>query len=158
MSARRIIPLGASQRRCRIWKGQTDGKHFERSDGERLKTRYLNKEQLMSGRHDPEDIPEVRPVYRSPSPDLGDDAAVRMLLPVGRSGWAIVSGYLGLVSVLCLPAPFALLTGILAIRDMRRNPKLHGMGRAVFGIIMGSLGTIGLLFGLFGLIASRFAK
>ena len=68
-----------------------------------------------------------------------------MLLPVGRSLWAIVAGYLGLISVLLVPAPFALITGIIAIRDMRRNPKLRGMGRAVFGIVMGSLGTIGLL-------------
>jgi len=28
---------------------------------------------------------------------------------------------------------------------MRRNPKLHGMGRAIFGIVMGSLGTLGLI-------------
>ena len=28
---------------------------------------------------------------------------------------------------------------------MSRNPKKHGMGRAVFGIVMGTLGTIGLI-------------
>jgi hypothetical protein len=76
---------------------------------------------------------------------MGDDAGMRMLLPVGRSLWAIASGYLGLISVLLVPAPFALLTGILALRAMRRDPKLHGMGRAIFGIVMGSLGTIALL-------------
>jgi hypothetical protein len=77
---------------------------------------------------------------------------MRLLLPVGRSGWAIAAGYLGLISVLCIPAPLALLAGILAIRDMRRNPKLHGMGRAVFGIVMGTLGTIFLLIGLAGVV------
>jgi hypothetical protein len=77
--------------------------------------------------------------------DIGDDPAMRMLLPVGRSGWAIASGYLGLLSVLCLPAPFALFTGIMAIREIRRNPKKHGMGRAIFGIVMGSLGMLGLV-------------
>jgi len=82
--------------------------------------------------------------FRKP-PELGDDPAIRMLLPVGRSGWAIAAGYLGLISVLCIPAPFALLTGILAIRAMNRNPKKHGMGRAVFGIVMGTLGTLGLV-------------
>jgi Domain of unknown function (DUF4190) len=85
-----------------------------------------------------------KPPVRYTPPDLGADAGMRMLLPVGRSIWAIVAGYLGLISVLLVPAPFALLTGILAIRAMRRNPKLHGMGRAIFGIVMGSLGTIGL--------------
>ena len=76
---------------------------------------------------------------------IEDDPGMRMLLPVGRSSWAIVSGYLGLISVLCIPAPFAILTGILAIRDMRRDPKLHGMGRAIFGIVMGGLGSLVLL-------------
>lgn len=70
---------------------------------------------------------------------------MRMLLPVGRSGWAIAAGYLGLFSVLLLPAPIALLVSLLAIRDISRsatgpNPK-HGMGRAIFGLIMGALGT-----------------
>jgi hypothetical protein len=68
-----------------------------------------------------------------------------MLLPIGRSGWAIASGYLGLFSVLFVPAPFALLTGILAVVDIRKHSEKHGMGRAVFGIVMGALGTIGLM-------------
>ena len=59
-------------------------------------------------------------------------------------GWAIASGYLGLISVLLIPAPFAVLTGILAIMEMNRNPKKHGMGRAIFGLIMGALFTIAL--------------
>lgn len=74
----------------------------------------------------------------------------RFILPVGRSGWAIASGYLGLFSVLIIPAPFALLTGVLAIRAMRRDPKKHGMGRAVFGIVMGGLGTAILLLAVAG--------
>jgi hypothetical protein len=91
---------------------------------------------------DEEDYPDIR--RRRREPDLGEDAGIRMLLPVGRSGWAIAAGYLGLVSVLLVPAPFALLAGILAIREMRRDTKKHGMGRAVFGIIMGGLGTLAL--------------
>jgi hypothetical protein len=81
-----------------------------------------------------------------PSPvGLGNDAGMRYLLPVGRSGWAIAAGYLGLFSLVILPAPVALVISIVAIRDIRRssltpNPKF-GMGRAVFGLIMGLLGT-----------------
>jgi hypothetical protein len=67
---------------------------------------------------------------------------MRLLLPVGRSGWAIAAGYLALFSVLLIPAPLALIAGILAIREIKRNPKKHGMGRAVFAIFMGLLGTI----------------
>lgn len=64
-----------------------------------------------------------------------------MLLSVGRSGWAIAAGYLAFLSVLCVPAPFALIAGILAVREINRDPTAHGMGRAIFGIIMGGIGT-----------------
>jgi hypothetical protein len=77
-----------------------------------------------------------------PSSSLGDDPVMRAILPVGRAPRAIVAGYLGLFSILILPAPLALTTGILAVRDIRRNPRKHGMGRAIFGIVMGALGTI----------------
>src|SRR5690349_5544794 len=60
-------------------------------------------------------------------PALGEDATMRWLLPVGRSGWAIAAGYLGLLSVLMFPAPFGLICGILAIRDIRKDPRKHGM-------------------------------
>ena len=73
--------------------------------------------------------------------DLGDSAVARMLLPVGRSGLAIAAGYAGLFAFLVVPAPLALLLGILAVRDLKRNPTKHGMGRAVFGIVTGALGT-----------------
>ncbi|NTW29609.1 MAG: DUF4339 domain-containing protein [Coriobacteriia bacterium] len=68
---------------------------------------------------------------------LGDDRLLRAILPVGRSGWAIASGYLGLLSVLLVPAPFAIITGIVTIIDIRRHRGKHGMGRAIFGIVMG---------------------
>ncbi|HEX5476012.1 MAG TPA: zinc ribbon domain-containing protein [Vicinamibacterales bacterium] len=73
--------------------------------------------------------------------DIGDNAAMRMLLPVGRSGWAIAAGYAGLFALLVVPAPLALLLGIVAVRDLRKRPTKHGMGRAVFGIVMGGLGS-----------------
>lgn len=88
----------------------------------------------------PPPLPPRRPVP-PPQRDLGDDAAMRLLLPVGRSGWAIAAGYLGLFSLLGVFAPFALATGILAVFDIKRNPKKHGLGRAWFGIVMGALGT-----------------
>lgn len=75
---------------------------------------------------------------------------MRLLLPVGRSGWAIAAGYLGLLSVVILPAPFALIVSIIAIRHIgksRDTPhRLHGTGRAVFGLIMGGLGSLVLLY------------
>ena len=75
-----------------------------------------------------------------------DDPAIRLLLPVGRSTWAILAGYFGLVSVMFLPAPLALLFGILALRDIKAHPQKGGMGRAIFGVVMGALFTLLLLF------------
>jgi hypothetical protein len=71
--------------------------------------------------------------------DIGQNAGVRLLLPVGRSFLAIAAGYMGLFSLMILPAPFAIILGILAIIDIRRHPEKHGMGRAIFGIVMGIL-------------------
>jgi hypothetical protein len=80
-----------------------------------------------------------------PGADIGQDVGLRMLLPVGRSGWAIAAGYLGLLSFLVLPAPLALIVSIIAIRDIKKHPERHGMGRAIFGLIMGILGTLVVL-------------
>lgn len=92
-------------------------------------------------------FPNIPPV---PSRSIGNDAGMRMLLPVGRSLWAIASGYLALFSLLLIPAPLALITGILAVLDIKKNPGKHGMGRAIFGIVIGALGTCLLLFLLLG--------
>src|SRR5271169_1910996 len=76
---------------------------------------------------------------------LANDPLARVLLPVGRSGWAIAAGYLGLFSLLVVPAPLAIAAGLLALADMRRHPEKFGMGRAVFGLVMGALGTVALV-------------
>lgn len=80
---------------------------------------------------------------------MGDDVGMRLLLPVGRSVWAILAGYLGLLSVLGCPAPFALGCGIMALIDIKKNPQKHGLGRAWFGIIMGGLVTLLIVVMLF---------
>jgi hypothetical protein len=74
------------------------------------------------------------------------DALMRMILPVGRSGYAIAAGYLGLFSVLFVFAPFSILFGVLAISDIKKHPDKLGKGRAIFGIVMGVIFTIGLIF------------
>jgi hypothetical protein len=114
---------------------------------------HCNWEVFMDHHNEWDEIPESRSIPRQPG--LGDDPAMRMLLPVGLSGWAIAAGYLGLISVLCFPAPLALLTGILAIREISRNPKKHGMGRALLGIVMGSLGTVFLIITVVALLVSN---
>ena len=91
---------------------------------------------------------------RAPEADLGQDAGMRMLLPVGRSVWAIVAGYMALfIPIMCVTAPIALFCGIMALREIRRNPKLHGKGRAWFGIVAGAIGLVGLCFFVVALVA-----
>ena len=87
----------------------------------------------------------VPPLVRPMPPDLGEDAMVRMLIPVGRSGWAIAAGYAGLFAVLFFPAPIALVLGLVAIWDIRKHPKKHGLGRAIFGLVMGAVFTLLML-------------
>lgn len=75
------------------------------------------------------------------APDPMDNAAMRMVLPVGRSGWAIAAGYMGLFAFIPIFAPFALVLGIVAVLHVRAGENRHGMGRAIFAIIMGLLGS-----------------
>lgn len=72
---------------------------------------------------------------------LADDPAMRMVLPVGRSGLAIAAGYAGLFALLGIFAPVALVLGILALRDLSKHPEKLGRGRAWFGVIAGGLFT-----------------
>ncbi len=94
------------------------------------------------------------PAFRPP-PDIGDDPAIRMLIPVGRSGLAIAAGYAGLLALIPFLAPIALLLGILAVRDLKKHPDKHGMGQAIFGLVMGIIFT---LVPLFFLIAAAFVS
>lgn len=75
-----------------------------------------------------------------------EDAALRLIVPVGRSVWAIASGYLGLLSFLPLIGlvigMLAVFCGILAIVDINKHPEKHGLVRAWFGIVMGGLMAI----------------
>ena len=59
---------------------------------------------------------------------------------------AIAAGYLGLLSPICVCDPFALLFGILALGHIKKNPGTLGKGRAIFGIVMGSIFTLLILF------------
>jgi hypothetical protein len=94
------------------------------------------------------DSPPLAPPLSGPPPlpsMLANDPLARVLLPVGRSGWAIAARYLGLLSLLVAPAPLAIAAGLLALADMRRHPEKLGMGRAVIGLVMGALGTVALV-------------
>jgi hypothetical protein len=84
----------------------------------------------------------------APPPDVGDSAGMRLLLPVGRSGWAIAAGYAGLFAITGIAAPVALILGIVAVWDIKAHPGKHGMGRAIFGIVAGGLITALIAIGI----------
>lgn len=91
------------------------------------------------------------PLGFPPPPSMEDSAGMRMLLPVGRSGWAIAAGYLGLCSLAVFPAPIALIFSLVAVYDIRKSnasgqSKKYGMGRAIFGLIAGLIGTLLLVY------------
>src|SRR6476469_514520 len=80
------------------------------------------------------------PMGMAPPTPIGQDPGMRMLLPVGRSGWAIAAGYFGLFALVLLPAPLAIILSIIAIWDVHTHEDKHGMGRAIFGLVAGVLG------------------
>jgi hypothetical protein len=66
-----------------------------------------------------------------------------LVMPVDRPGTAIAAGYLGLLSffpLIGLPLGIGgVVTGMMALKQMGREPELRGRGRAWFGIVAGGL-------------------
>src|SRR5260370_12180745 len=89
-----------------------------------------------------------------PKRNASGGEAVKWLIRIGRSGWAVASGYLGLLA--CFPfvgfafGILAVITGILALRHTKMNPKMGGRGRAIFGIVAGAIAGLvnGVLVGV----------
>ena len=81
-----------------------------------------------------------------------------LLVPVNTSGWAIAAGWLGLLGMAggCL-APVALVCSVIALHDIHKHPGRQGMGRAVFGLAAGAVGTI-LFLMLLPTLAARFEQ
>lgn len=100
---------------------------------------------------DEEDWDEGERPRRRRRPEPETDPALKFVVPLNTSVLAIIAGYVGLVSVLCFPAPFALLLGILALQHLKKNPKLDGKGRAIFAVVMGAIFTVPLVIGLIGM-------
>ena len=69
-------------------------------------------------------------------------AVDRFIVPGGRPASAIAAGYLGLFSLLPFFGIFAIIVSLVAFRDLKQNPQLHGRGRAWFGLVMGIVTTV----------------
>lgn len=81
------------------------------------------------------------------------DANLVHVLPVGRSGWAIAAGYLGLFSIIPPVAYLGLGISIYAAVDLKRHPDKLGWGRVITGLVLCSLFTILWTVSLFALIS-----
>ena len=80
--------------------------------------------------------------HPAPPQALEDSAAIRALIPVGRTWQAIVAGYLGLVAIfIVFLGPVAIGFGVWGLRLGG-----HGKGRSVFGIVAGVWGTFWTLY------------
>lgn len=90
-----------------------------------------------------------------PPPSATDDPAMSWVIPVHNPVLAIISSYCGLIGLGCpILGPIAVVTGFLAIQQIRKTPGLTGMGRCIFGIVSGIIGSLFLLLVILGLIAS----
>ena len=82
----------------------------------------------------------------SPPPAAYPDSALKWIAPSGVPVLPSRRGiYPGLFSVLLLPAPLALLFGVLALADIAKHPEKSGKGRAWFGIVTGVLFSLALV-------------
>lgn len=87
--------------------------------------------------------PAPRPAYaRPPGRPAASAPQGWVFVPAGWSGWAVASGYLGLLSILGYPAIVSLIVSLIALGHLRRHPEMKGAKRAWFGLVMGALGTI----------------
>lgn len=69
-------------------------------------------------------------------------ATLRWCVPLGRSGWAIAAGYLGLLSFIPFVGVMAIICGFLGLLSIAKDPQKLGKGRAWFGVISGAGFTI----------------
>lgn len=96
-----------------------------------------------------EDWPNWRPAGQFPFLFVTQhepDPALGLIVPTGpQSGLAMAAGYCGIFSFIPLLAPIAILLGVLALRDLREHPEKKGKGRALTGIVLGSIVSVAVL-------------
>lgn len=87
----------------------------------------------------------VAPPRQRVSLDRPAGTAIRPRL----STWSVVAGYLGLSSLVCVPAgPLAIAAGVMGLRQIRNSPSLAGRARAWTGLVTGTVGSLGFAFAL----------
>lgn len=67
---------------------------------------------------------------------------LKYLIPMGTTPIPMIAGYLGLFSLLILPAPFALILGVVGLNQLKKKNITNGRGRCWTGIVLGSIFTV----------------
>jgi hypothetical protein len=78
------------------------------------------------------------PAALSTKPLMETNPGLKYVAPIGRSGWAIAAGYMAIVGSLVIPAPIAIVLGIIALSDIKKHPEKLGKTRAWFAIVYSS--------------------
>lgn len=81
------------------------------------------------------------PAAASPEPEH-----LHLLIPTKTPFTAIAAGYLGLLSILVFPAPFAIILAIVGFFRVRATPGARGYLRCAVGLIGGLIGCAILAF------------
>jgi hypothetical protein len=91
------------------------------------------------GREDPDDFDDL-PAERPRRAPAGNTEGFATIVPY-RNGAALAAyycGVFGLIPVLgFLLGPIALILGVIGLVKARKNPKAHGTGHAIAGIVLG---------------------
>ena len=92
-----------------------------------------------------EGMPSWLPASQIPGM-MASEGGLQFIVPTGRTSQSsLAAGYLGLFGlVFCPLGPAALVFGILGVRDLKKHPEKNGWGRAITGIVLGALTTIGM--------------
>ncbi|HEY2743280.1 MAG TPA: DUF4339 domain-containing protein [Polyangia bacterium] len=64
------------------------------------------------------------------------DEALAYVLPIGRSGWAIAAGYVGLLSLIPIVSYAGVIVSLIAARDLKAHPEKRGWGRVITGLVI----------------------
>jgi len=102
-----------------------------------------------------QNINQTNTPINSNQPSTVNSDIPNWLAPVNRTGMAIAAGYLGMFAFLIIPAPIALIVGILALIGLKKHPEKVGKGRAWFGTIAGIFGTFILLVIIVGVFTHK---
>ena len=104
----------------------------------------------------------------APLPPVGPGAPRSGYVPSAGNNpmavWSLVCGCVGLVCLMCSPAVSiaGLVMGIVALGQLKSNPKQEGRGMAIAGLVLSCLGLVAfvllLVLGAFGAILDGLGK